>query len=111
MKIIRILAILVGFGTVIWQISEWSQGRAQNMFFVADVVIGLYLGLSAFIPSARSAQVNLLAAFGLIAGVFSVATFGALTMGIYDFGPFTTTIGLIISLPCMFVLGRNLIKA
>ncbi len=108
MKLIRLIAILVGFGTVIWQITEAAQGRSQNMFFIADIIAGLGLGISALVKPQKTATILMLIFFALISGIFMVATFGALTMGTYAFGPMTTTIGLIASIPCIYLLAEKL---
>ncbi|MEL6687765.1 MAG: hypothetical protein AAFP97_09090 [Pseudomonadota bacterium] len=112
MKFIRIIAILVGFGTVAWQMMEMSQGRGQNMFFWADIIVGIYLGAVAFLPNVRAAQVHMLAGFGLMSGIYLVATLGTIAMeGALNEGATSTLIGLIFTLPSMTLLGRKLVRS
>ena len=108
MTFIRIVAILVGFGTVLWQVMQWQSGNWQNMFFWPDILVGLFLGGAAFLKGPRLPALLMLAGFGLMAGIYSVATLGTLTMGTYDFGAFTTTVGLIACLPAMAWLVKRL---
>lgn len=110
MKIVRILAILVGFGTVAWQVMQWSQGNAQNMFFIADIIVGLYLGFVAFLPKVRLALVHMFAGFGLMSGIYLVSTLGTVTMiGGLEAGAMSTLIGLVATLPSMVWIGRRLL--
>ena len=108
MKIVRVVAVLVGFGTVLWQVLQWQSGNWQNMFFWPDIIVGLFLGGAAFIRQERKAALLMLAGFGLMAGIYSVATLGTLTLGAYDFGAFTTTVGLVFCLPAMAFLFKRL---
>ena len=109
LKIIRIVAVLVGLGTVLWQVMQWQSGNWQNMFFWPDIIVGLFLGFAAFVKVERWASILMLVGFAGMAGIYSVATLGTLTMGAYDFGAFTTTVGLVFCLPAIWVLVRRLV--
>lgn len=108
---IRTIALIVGIGTLLWQVIQLVNGNAQNMFFVADIIFAGALAIAALIKNKPKAIAAMQVAFSGLAGVFAVATFGALTMGTYAFGPFTTTVGLLLCLPCIFFLYKSSIKA
>ncbi len=108
MKAIRIIAILVGLGTIAWQMSELAAGRADNMFFLPDIVVGLFLAGSALIRPERRAQVLMLCGFGLMSGIYSVATLGQLWLGALDAGGISTAVGLAFTLPSMAWLAARL---
>ncbi len=103
-RIARIFAFIIGTLTLIWQLVQIVTGNAINQFLIPDLLLGIALvGASFLTPTQRGVSL-LLAAFGFTAGVFAVATFGGLLTQTYDFGAFTTTIGLIPSTIFMFLL-------
>ena len=109
MKLIRIVAILVGLGTVAWQGLQWSQGNAQNMFFIPDIIVGLYLGAAGMLPKVRAALIHMFAGFGLMSGIYLVATLGTWTVtGGLDAGAISTLVGLVFTLPAMIWIARRL---
>ncbi|MEM8857973.1 MAG: hypothetical protein AAGD96_06610 [Chloroflexota bacterium] len=108
LKIARIAAVIVGLATVAWQIFEWVNGRGANQFFLADIVIGLFLAGSAVITNKQSAKLLMLIGFALISGVFAVASLGAISLADYTLGPLTTTIGLSVCLPMIVLLARQI---
>jgi peptidoglycan/LPS O-acetylase OafA/YrhL len=97
MKLVRILAFTTGLLTLAWQLIQLAKGNGQNIFLIADIILGFVLIVTALLkPNDKNISL-LIAALGFACGVFATATFGALTMGAYNFGAFTTTAGLI---PC-----------
>lgn len=108
LKTIRVLAIVVGLSTIAWQIMQISNDNMRNMFLIADIGIGLLLALTALVSNKKTAALLMLIMFSAIGGVFSVATFGDLTLGQYKFGSFTTTVGIVISLISIIILYRQL---
>jgi hypothetical protein len=98
MKTVRIITFLVGLLTLVWQGMQVANGKAQNMFFIADIFLGAFLIASAILKPIEKNISWLMVALAYASGVFSTATFGGLTMGTYNFGAFTTTLGLI---PCL----------
>ena len=103
--------MVVGVATFIWQMIELMNGNARNMFFAADIIFAVALVAAALIKHDAKASAAMLVAFSGMAGVYAVATFGALTTGTYAFGPFTTTVGLIACLPCMVALYNRFVTA
>ncbi len=101
MKLVRILAFSVGLLTLVWQIVQITNGKGQNIFLIADIILGIVLMITAFLKPNHNNANWLIAALGFACGVFATATFGALTMGTYNFGAFTTTLGLV---PCFISL-------
>jgi peptidoglycan/LPS O-acetylase OafA/YrhL len=98
MKLVRILAFITGLLTLAWQVIQVVKGNGQNIFLVADIILGIALMVTALLKPTDKNISWLMAALGFACGVFATATFGALTMGTYNFGAFTTTVGL---LPCL----------
>jgi peptidoglycan/LPS O-acetylase OafA/YrhL len=107
MKVIRITTFLVGILTLVWQVVQVANGKAQNMFFVADIILGIALMATALLKPTDKNTIWLIAALGYACGVFATATFGGLTMRTYNFGAFTTTLGLIPCLGCIIWLIYN----
>jgi peptidoglycan/LPS O-acetylase OafA/YrhL len=98
MKLVRILAFITGLLTLGWQIMQVAQGNAKNLFLIPDIILGIVLMVAAVLKPEGKNISWLIAALGYACGVFATATFGGLTMGTYDFGAFTTTVGLV---PCL----------
>ncbi len=112
MKTVRIIAILVGLGTIAWQIMQWSGGNAQNMFFLPDILVGLYLAAAALFRDVRRAMLHMFAGFGLMSGIYLVVTLGTPWVEeTFSVAANSTLLGLIFTLPCMVWLGRRLTVA
>ena len=103
----RVLAVITGSLTLLYQFMEVLNGNAKNLFLVGDIVLGIVLIAAAFARPVASRPLYLLAAFAYTSGVFMIATFGGLVVGTYDFGAFTTTIGLVPSLAMVVLLLRH----
>jgi peptidoglycan/LPS O-acetylase OafA/YrhL len=101
MKLVRILVFSIGLLTLTWQLIEVIKGNIQNIFFIVDILLGIALIVTATLKPNAINTSWLNAALGFACGVFATATFGGLTMGTYNFGAFTTTVGLI---PCLATL-------
>jgi peptidoglycan/LPS O-acetylase OafA/YrhL len=99
MKVVRILTFITGLLTLAWQVIQIINGKAQNVFLVADIILGILLIAVALMKPEPQKKSWLIAALGYACGVFATATFGGLTMGTYNFGALTTTLGLI---PCLY---------
>jgi peptidoglycan/LPS O-acetylase OafA/YrhL len=107
MKLVRILAFSTGILTLVWQILQIVKGNGQNIFLIADIILSVLLMVTALLkPNAKNTSL-LIIALGFACGVFATATFGGLTMGTYNFGAFTTTVGLAICLASLLWLIRN----
>ncbi len=96
-RLARSFAFLIGSLTLVWQAWEVSQGRLFNQFLVADIILGILLMVAAGLPNRFNSVLTMLIAYAYSCGVFMVATTGGLLLSTYDFGAFTTTLGLI---PC-----------
>jgi peptidoglycan/LPS O-acetylase OafA/YrhL len=96
MKIVRILAFATGLLTLAWQVLQIVNGKGQNIFLIADIILSFALMATAFLKLSDRNISWLQAALGFSCGVFATATFGGLTMGTYNFGAFTTTVGLVV---------------
>ncbi|MEM7575452.1 MAG: hypothetical protein AAF433_21290 [Bacteroidota bacterium] len=103
----RILAILIGSLTLLYQVMEIANGNALNFFLVGDIILGIVLIAAAFTQPVARRPLYLLTAFAYTSGVFMIATFGGLVVGTYDFGAFTTTVGLIPALAMVVLLLRH----
>jgi hypothetical protein len=104
----KVVAIIVGALTLAWQVLQIINGKAINMFLIADIILGIALIAAALKANTKNGEIYLLIAFAFSAGVFATATFGGLTMGTYNFGAATTTLALI---PCLFytyTISKNL---
>ncbi|WP_287127479.1 hypothetical protein [Candidatus Cyanaurora vandensis] len=101
----RFFALLIGGLTLVWQGWEVISGRLFNQFLAADIILGIFMIIAAVLPNRFNSALAMLAAYAYSCGVFMVATTGALLLSKYDFGAFTTTLGLI---PCsIFVVLLN----
>jgi peptidoglycan/LPS O-acetylase OafA/YrhL len=98
MKAIRILTFITGLLTLGWQIMQIAKGNAKNLFLIPDIILGIVLMVAAVLKPEGKNISWLIATLGYACGVFATATFGGLIMGTYDFGAFTTTVGLV---PCL----------
>jgi peptidoglycan/LPS O-acetylase OafA/YrhL len=98
MKLVRIVTFIIGLLTLGWQFMQIAQGKIKNLFLIPDIILGILLMMVALLnPEGKNVK-WLITALGYACGVFATATFGGLTMGTYNFGAFTTTLGL---LPCL----------
>lgn len=98
----RIFAALIGGLTLMWQGGEVLNGELLNRFLVADIILGLLMIVAAALPRRYDSVLAMLVAYAYSSGVYAVATTGGLLLGSYDFGAFTTTLGLV---PCaIFVI-------
>jgi peptidoglycan/LPS O-acetylase OafA/YrhL len=107
MKLVKILAFSTGLLTLVWQIMQVANGKGQNIFLIADIILGIALMVTASLKTNDKNTSWLNAALGFACGVFATATFGALTMSTYNFGAFTTTVGLVPCLASLVWLIRN----
>jgi CDP-diglyceride synthetase len=107
MKIVRVIAFVTGLLTLAWQMIQIAKGNGQNIFLIADIILGMVLMATAWLKPNGKNTSWLIAALGYTCGVFATATFGALTMGTYNFGAFTTTAGLVPCLASLLWLIRN----
>jgi peptidoglycan/LPS O-acetylase OafA/YrhL len=101
MKAVRIIAFSTGLLTLVWQIMQIANGKGQNIFLIADIILAIVLMATALLKPEGKNVTWLIAALGFACGVFSTATFGGLTMDTYNFGAFTTTVGLLLCLACI----------
>ena len=106
--IIRIFAAGIGASTWAWQIYQIASGHTSNMFLVADIILGAFLIAAALMKPGKSTDAVLLSAFSYATGVYFVPTFGSIVTNNYDFGAFTTTIGMIPSAIISALLIHNL---
>ena len=116
LAVIRIITFLVGFLTVAWQILQAVTGNVSNAFFIPDLVVGVPLTLATLWPSTQTSFtiIELVWLIGLssMSGIYLVASFGALSLGEYtdDVGPATTSIGLVVCIPCMVILSKRILQ-
>lgn len=96
-RLARVFALSIGGLTLLWQAWEVINGRLFNQFLIADVLLGLGLIVAALLRNRLYSSLAMLIAYAYSVGVFMVATTGGLLMSKYDFGAFTTTLGLV---PC-----------
>jgi hypothetical protein len=96
-RLARIFAFLIGGLTLLYQVGEVLSGRLFNQFLVADLVLGILMIAAAGVPNRFNSVLAMLVAYAYACGVFMVATTGGLLISRYDFGAFTTTVGLF---PC-----------
>ncbi len=94
----KIIGAIIGLLTIAWQIMQIVNGKAFNMFLIADFILGIALILAAISKVKKNQPLYLLMAFMFSAGVFATATFGGLMTNTYNFGAITTTLALI---PCV----------
>lgn len=94
-KLARVFAFLVGGLTLVWQGWEVISGRLFNQFLIADIILGIFLIAAAMLPNRFHSALAMLVAYAYSGGVFVVATTGGLLLSKYNFGAFTTTLGLI----------------
>ncbi len=99
MKTVRIIAFLTGFLTLAWQVLQIVKGNGMNIFLIPDIILGIVLMITSFLKPIGSNVNWFIAALAYSCGVFATATFGGLLMNTYNFGAFTTTLGLV---PCLF---------
>lgn len=107
MKIVRVLTFITGFLTFAWQVLQVIQGNGKNLFLVPDIILGILLVAVAFLKPTVDNEKWLIAALSYACGVFATATFGGLVMDTYDFGAFTTTVGLVLCLLSIIWLIRK----
>ena len=84
-SVARVLAVITGSLTLLYQLMEVLNGNAKNLFLVGDIILGIVLIAAAFARPVARRPLYLIAAFAYTSGVFMIATFGGLVVGTYDF--------------------------
>jgi hypothetical protein len=110
LKTARIIGFITGLLTLAWQVIQIMNGKGENIFLVADIILGIFLIISSLVNETKNGSLYLLLAYTYSAGVFSVATFGNLTIGTYNFGAFTTTLGLVPSVIFMVLISKHILR-
>ncbi|MBE9052225.1 hypothetical protein IQ243_17695 [Nostocales cyanobacterium LEGE 11386] len=101
----RTFAILVGAITIIFIILGLTQN--VDLFGVADIVLGIILITAAFVPRPKLACLGMLVGYSYTAGVFSLSITATFLDGAFNVA---STLGLIVCIIFIYVLGRWLLK-
>ncbi|MBW4558337.1 MAG: hypothetical protein KME59_20900 [Trichormus sp. ATA11-4-KO1] len=109
-RLARVFSLLIGGLTLIWQGWEVVNGRLFNQFLIADIILGIFMIIAAVLPNRFKSVLTMLVAYAYSGGVYMVATTGGLLLSEYNFGAFTTTLGLFPCIIFVILLSRWLVQ-